>query len=55
MNYGTAGMLPVTGMGIAVAGHSVVLGTMIAIAVLAVALGCVLYRVGSRNKRINAS
>jgi hypothetical protein len=48
-------MLPVTGVGVAIAGHNIVLGTMIAVAAGLVAAGCVLYRIGSRHKRINAS
>ena len=57
MNYGGAGVgiLPVTGLGFAVAGHHVVLGAMIGAAVWAVAVGCALYRVGTWKKRIDAA
>jgi hypothetical protein len=55
MNYGTAGMLPVTGIGIAVAGHNLALGVTITAAAVMVAVGCVLYRFGSRARRIDAA
>jgi hypothetical protein len=54
-NGTVAGMLPATGISIAVGEHNVVLGTMIGVAVGAVVVGCAIYRWASRPKRINAS
>lgn len=49
------GALAATGIGVTVAGQNVVLGGMIVGAVVLLAAGSVLYRIGSRGRRVDAA
>ncbi|MFL6114871.1 MAG: hypothetical protein ACJ786_26510 [Catenulispora sp.] len=48
-------MLPVTGAGIALAGHNVTLGVMIATAGALIVGGSALYRLSKRGQRVRAT